>query len=353
MLSDEYFLDLIEGNVVATAVVEAGGASRLVVGHLLGDFELAAVLEISGDARGAEGVAADLRLDPGRQRPPANHPPHIGLQHGPVGQLAAAPLARAEQWPLAVLANAGSGDIFLQIAVQIVMGGHLVFLAAFFVEPDPAAPALNKEILDPHTDHRAHAGEGVDHQADQRTVAQTGQGSGVDGIEQRPRLVWSEHRRLAFPLCVLRAAHAVRGIQRNHLADHHPIKEHPQSGQPLLHGRPGMLPELVFDEGRHVDRLDLGQILDANAGAEGGELANRLKVGAAGVFIADVGAEEIPHPFSGLGLGREDRGQGRGLDLNSGGRHGYIIRMIMSFIMHIKTTVMGQNLPFVAQNPHG
>jgi hypothetical protein len=27
--------------------------------------------------------------------------------------------------------------------------------------------------------------------------------------------------------------------------------------------------------------------------------------------------------------------------------------MIMSFIMHIKTTVMGQNLPFVAQNPHG
>jgi hypothetical protein len=82
-----------------------------------------------------------------------------------------------------------------------------------------------------------------------------------------------------------------------------------------------------------VDRLDLGQILDADAGAEGGELPDCLKVRASGVFIADVRAEEIPHPFSGLGLGREDGGQGRGLDLKSGGRHGHIIRMIMSFIM--------------------
>jgi hypothetical protein len=52
-----------------------------------------------------------------------------------------------------------------------------------------------------------------------------------------------------------------------------------------------------------------------------------------------VGAEEIPHPLPGLGLGREDGGQGRGLDLDSAGRHGSIIRMIMSFIMHAKEPV--------------
>jgi hypothetical protein len=40
-------------------------------GHLLGDLQLAAVLEISRDAGGAKGVAADLGLDPGRERPPA------------------------------------------------------------------------------------------------------------------------------------------------------------------------------------------------------------------------------------------------------------------------------------------
>jgi hypothetical protein len=82
-----------------------------------------------------------------------------------------------------------------------------------------------------------------------------------------------------------------------------------------------------------MDRLDLGKILDADAGAEGGELADCLKVGAAGVFIADMGAEEIPHPFPGLGLGRKDGRQGRELDLNRRARHGSIIRMIMSFIM--------------------
>jgi hypothetical protein len=33
-----------------------------------------------------------------------------------------------------------------------------------------------------------------------------------------------------------------------------------------------MLPELVFDEGRYMDRLDLGQILDTDTGTECGEL---------------------------------------------------------------------------------
>jgi hypothetical protein len=43
-----------------------------------------------------------------------------------------------------------------------------------------------------------------------------------------------------------------------------------------------MLTELVFDEGRHVNRLDLGQILDADA--EGGKLPDRFEVRAA-VFL--------------------------------------------------------------------
>jgi len=60
-------------------------------GHLLGDLQPSTVPEIRGDAGSSEGVAADLRLDPGLGSSPANHPPHIGLKQGTVGQLAAAP----------------------------------------------------------------------------------------------------------------------------------------------------------------------------------------------------------------------------------------------------------------------
>ena len=44
-------LDLIEGHGVVAAVVEAGGEGGFMSGHLLGDFELAAVLEVGGNAR--------------------------------------------------------------------------------------------------------------------------------------------------------------------------------------------------------------------------------------------------------------------------------------------------------------
>jgi len=102
------------------------------------------------------------------------------------------------------------------------------------------------------------------------------------------------------------------GVHGEDLAHHHPIEEHSQCSQPLFHGRLGVLPELVFDEGRDVDRLDLGQILDAMHSAERGELPDSLLVGAAGVLVADVGAEEVPHPLLCLGLGGEDGGQGSG-----------------------------------------
>ena len=51
--------DLVEGDLVQAAVVEAGGAGAFVVGHLLGDFQLAAVAQVFGDAGGPEAVATD------------------------------------------------------------------------------------------------------------------------------------------------------------------------------------------------------------------------------------------------------------------------------------------------------
>jgi hypothetical protein len=76
----------------------------------------------------------------------------------------------------------------------------------------------------------------------------------------------------------------------------------------------------------------MGQILDADAGAEGGELPDRLKVGAAGVFIAKIW-ELKKSRIRFLAWGWAVKMEGRGLDLNGAGRHGSIICMIMSFIM--------------------
>ncbi len=51
-------------------------------GHLLGDLEAAAVLDVGGDFGRPAGAAADLGLDPGRERSPANHPPNVRLEQG-------------------------------------------------------------------------------------------------------------------------------------------------------------------------------------------------------------------------------------------------------------------------------
>jgi hypothetical protein len=86
------------------------------------------------------------------------------------------------------------------------------------------------------------------------------------------------------------------------LADHHPVEEHPQSGQPLLHRGFGRLPELVFDKGRDADPLHLGQIHDVMLRAERGKLPDCFHVRAASFGVADMGAEEISHPLAGRGL---------------------------------------------------
>jgi len=54
-----------------------------VIGHLLRDFELAAVAQIFRDAGRAERVATDLRLDAGVGRAPTDHAVHVGLAHRP------------------------------------------------------------------------------------------------------------------------------------------------------------------------------------------------------------------------------------------------------------------------------
>jgi hypothetical protein len=50
-----------------------------------------------------------------------------------------------------------------------------------------------------------------------------------------------------------------------------------------------------------MHRLHLGQISQAQLGAEGRELAHRFQVGPPGVAVADVGAKEVAQPLLSLG----------------------------------------------------
>jgi hypothetical protein len=64
-LSDGDPLDLVERNLVLSAVIKLGCPRRFVVSDLLGHFQLAAVLQIRRDAGRAEGMIANPRFDVG------------------------------------------------------------------------------------------------------------------------------------------------------------------------------------------------------------------------------------------------------------------------------------------------
>ena len=106
--------------------------------------------------------------------------------------------------------------------------------------------------------------------------------------------------------------HSVCGIEGEDLTDHHPVEEHPESCQPHLHGGFGLSLQLQLDEGRDMNRFDLGEVEDADLGTKSGELPHRFHVGTAGVGVADVRGEEVSHPRPGFRPRRKDGGQGRG-----------------------------------------
>src|SRR6266446_1536838 len=96
-LSNRDPLDLIERDCIAHAVVELGGARACVSGHGLCLFERAASIAVSSDAGRAEHVAAELHLEAGLGRAPANHLIGIDAMHRPVRQHAGSASRRAEE----------------------------------------------------------------------------------------------------------------------------------------------------------------------------------------------------------------------------------------------------------------
>ena len=103
LLSNHDPLDLVEVHLVPPPVIELGRPGAGMVGHGRGLLQRAAVLEIGRDAGGAKAVIADLGLDPGRRRAPANHRVGVGLGQGSAGELAGAAADGAEERPLGIV----------------------------------------------------------------------------------------------------------------------------------------------------------------------------------------------------------------------------------------------------------
>jgi len=101
-----------------------------VVGDVLGHLERSAVFEVGGDAGGAEGVVADQGLDAGLSGPSADHAEDVLLVHGGVVQLARASSRGAEERTVEIAGDAGSRDVLVEVAFEVVMTGDLVLLSA-------------------------------------------------------------------------------------------------------------------------------------------------------------------------------------------------------------------------------
>ncbi len=295
------------------AIIELCRPSRGVVCHLRRLFQRPAVLEIGGDAGRPKAVVAELGIDAGRGGAPADH--RIGVarrQHG-AGELAGAAADGAEQRPLGVVADAGLVEIGGEVGLKVVVAGHGMRLAAFLPQPHPKAAVLREHVLDLHAERSADAREAVDHEGNQRPVAQSRRRRDVDGIEQRPRLGRLQHRRLAGACGMRRAAHRSRGIDGHHLARHQPVEQVADRGQAQLDGRRRKFARLPLDPGRHMQRLHRRDRRHAMLVAPGQEVGHSAAVGPPRVRVADGGREEFQEAPRGLVAGHGDqRRQGWG-----------------------------------------
>ena len=100
-------------------------------GHLLGEFELAAVLEVIRNAGGAKTVVAGQAADAGLAQTAADHAVCARLIEGPALQRPAPP--GAEERSLGVVGDPGRGQVLIEKLFEGVMTRQFVHLAALFL----------------------------------------------------------------------------------------------------------------------------------------------------------------------------------------------------------------------------
>jgi hypothetical protein len=110
-------LDLIERDLISSAVVKLGRARAGVRRHLLGLFQRAFVVQVIGDAGGAEGMATDRRFDSRQPSAAADHPPDIGGLEIVAGEFVFRSRGGAEARAFVI----GGVDVFVEIEVRVAL----------------------------------------------------------------------------------------------------------------------------------------------------------------------------------------------------------------------------------------
>ena len=103
------------------------------IGDLLRDFERAAVLEVRGDAGGAERVVADLRFDAGSGCSPLNDAVGVLLPEWFAAQHARFSGRRLKERLIRIASEARGGDVGVEQVFQFVVARHFMLFSAFFM----------------------------------------------------------------------------------------------------------------------------------------------------------------------------------------------------------------------------
>jgi hypothetical protein len=129
-------------------------------------------------------MVPDPLREPRSDGPALDHVEGAALVESRRSELAAAPGDAAKERPLLVTRDTRRGEVGIDLGLGIVMGGQLVKLPHLLVEPEPPTLAVLVVVRDPHVDDGADPGKGVNHDADERPVAQTDHGVGLDRVEK-------------------------------------------------------------------------------------------------------------------------------------------------------------------------
>jgi hypothetical protein len=132
-------------------------------------------------------------------------------------------------------------------------------------------------------------------------------GLDIDAVEELARFERPSVPGLASLDNVFGAANGGGGIYRQHLADHRPVEQHADGGEPLLDGRRRRPATDILDPSRDVHRFDVKQLDEAGLVAPVEEFAGGPVIGFARVRVADVGGEEFDEAPAGVAAARGDQ----------------------------------------------
>jgi hypothetical protein len=111
--------DLIERDLIASAIVELRRARAFVRGHGLRVLERSAGLEIGRDTRRAKCMTSNLDAHAEIRGAALNHAPGVDTVHRLVGQYVGAAGSGAEERAFAILADAGGLYVGVQVGSRL------------------------------------------------------------------------------------------------------------------------------------------------------------------------------------------------------------------------------------------